>query len=295
MAATEQVGSAFRRRWNAVADRLPARARRLARRIAGRDLLLESSSLAFYGLVSVLPLLTITFTVVGAVAGEGSLEQLAQQAEENGPAGSGQLLEQLIDTSDTLSWMAIVFTLWPATAYGGGLRRALQQATEADDSAPALRGRATAFLLVLALPVLVLAGLPLAAFLTTLGDDGVAGTILGWVVALVAGGTALTAVIAVLYHAFTPAELGWRHTVRGAALTAVITTCFSVGFVIYLNVGNVEDRFGGGTVGLVVMLGVYLFVANTLLLAGFEGAAELDEDDGPVSEGDDADDGGDAP
>src|SRR5690606_14921110 len=125
-------------------------------RILGRDLLLEASSLAFYGLVSALPLLTLTFGLVGAIAGEAQLEQLVQQAEDNGPAGVGRILQQVLDNGDTLSWAAIVFTLWPATAYGGGLRRALQRPTS-DEAAPALQGRATSLALVLALPVLMLA------------------------------------------------------------------------------------------------------------------------------------------
>lgn len=282
----EGTSSQLRERWLAVARRLPPGVRGLAERIAQRELMLEASSLAFYGLVSVLPLLTLAFSVVGAIAGEESLRQFANQAEESGPAGTGQLLQQLLENSDALSWAAIVFTIWPATAYGGGLRRAFERATEGESMAPAVKGRLTAVGMVLVLPVLVLAGLPLVAVLTSLGDEGLAGTILGWGLALVVGAGSLTLVLAALYHAFAPAELGWRHTLRGAAVTAVVTAIFSVGFVAYLRLGNVEDRFGGGTVGLVVMLGVYLFVANVLLLAGFEAAAEL-EDGGVATDGTD--------
>lgn len=280
----EGASSQLRERWLAVARRLPPGVRGLAERIAKRELLLEASSLAFYGLVSVLPLLTITFTVVGAVVGEETLRRFANQAQESGPAGTGQLLQQVLENSDSLSWAAIVFTIWPATAYGGGLRRAFERATRGQSMAPAVKGRLTAVGMVLLLPVLVLAGLPLVTVLTSLGDDGLAGTLLGWGLALVVGAGALTLILAALYHAFTPAALGWRHTLRGAAVTAAVTAIFSVGFVAYLRLGQVEERFGGGTVGLVVMLGVYLFVANVLLLAGFEAAAVL-EDGGSDADG----------
>lgn len=272
------MSSWLRSRWLSLARRLPPGVRGLAERIVQREILLEASSLAFYGLVSVLPLLTLTFTLVGAVVGEDSLRQFADQAEESGPAGTGQLFQQVLENSDTMSWAAILFTIWPATAYGGGLRRAFERATRGgDDLAPAVKGRLTAVGLVLALPVLVLAGLPLVALLTALGDDGLAGTILGWGLALVVGAGGLTLVLTALYHAFTPAAMSWRHTLRGAAVTAVVTTLFSVGFVAYLRLGEVEDRFGGGTVGLVVLLGVYLFVANVLLLAGFEAVSALED------------------
>lgn len=271
----QEVGSRVRERWVAVARRLPPGVNRMAERIAGRELLLEASSLGFYGLVSALPMLTVAFSIIGLVAGEGTLEQLAQQAEENGPAGVGVILEQLVESSGSLSIAAIVFTIWPATAYGGGLRRALTRAS--GDSAAALKGRATAIGLVFTLPILVLAGLPLVAFLSTLGDDGLAGTVLGWGLAIGAATAVLTLVLSGLYHAFSPEDLDWRDTARGAAITAVVTTLFSVGFVAYLQVGDIDQRFGGETIGLIVMLGVYLFVANALLLAGFEAAAELDE------------------
>ena len=52
----------------------------------------------------------------------------------------------------------------------------------------------------------------------------------------------------------------------------------------YLRIGGAEDRFGGATIGLVVLLGVYLFVANALLLAGFEAAVQLDGDDDGTAE-----------
>jgi membrane protein len=282
----QALSDRFRERWIAVARRLPPGINRIAERIAGRELLLEASSLGFYGLVSALPMLTVAFSIVGLVAGEEALQQIAQQAEENGPAGVGNILEQLVESSGALSIAAIIFTIWPATAYGGGLRRALSRAS-GDESAAALKGRATAIGLVFTLPVLVLAGLPLAAFITTLGDDGVAGAVLGWSLALGVGTAVLTLVLSGLYHAFSPEDLEWRDTLRGAAITAVVTTLFSVGFVLYLQVGDIEQRFGGDTIGLIVMLGVYLFVANALLLAGFEAAAELDEGGlGQSSDGD---------
>lgn len=78
-----------------------------------------------------------------------------------------------------------------------------------------------------------------------------------------------------LYHAFSPETLGLRESIAGAALTATVTTVFSLGFVIYLELGNTEDRFGGGVIAVVVLLGVWLFVANILLLAGYETVLEL--------------------
>ena len=71
---------------------LPHRLSRLARRFADSELLLSASSLAFYGLVSALPLLLIAFAFVEAVAGDDTLRSFADRVAEQGPEGSGQFL-----------------------------------------------------------------------------------------------------------------------------------------------------------------------------------------------------------
>lgn len=262
----------------AVDQRVPLHLSQLVRRIADRDVLTSASSLAFYGLVSALPLLLIAFALTSAVTDEGTLQRFAEQVSRSGPEGTGQFVDQLVSNSDSLTFATLLFTLWPATAYGGGLRRTLAKNTDGGDGpVPGLRGRLLGLSLVLVLPVLVLAGLPLMFFLSTLSGDGPLATALGWTLALGAGTIIGTLLTTLLYHAFSPGDLGLRESLRGAALTALVTGLFSLLFVIYLEVGNTGDRFGGGTIAMVVLLGVWLFVANILLLAGYETVVLLHE------------------
>jgi membrane protein len=271
----------------AVDQRLPDRVSRLLRRVADGDLVLSASSLAFYGLISVLPMLLIAFAAVEAVAGRGALDAFVEQVSETGPDGTSEFLEQLAGGNGGLTSATLLFTIWPATAYGGGLRRALSRHTGVDEVASGLRGRLLGVGLVLALPVLVLAGIPLMFFLTTLSGDGALATVFGWTLALSVGGLAGTGLATVLYRAFAPGKLRWRETVHGAGLTAVVTAIFSLAFVIYFQVGTIEDRFGGGTIAVVVLIGLWLFVANVLLLAGYEAVLELvDDDPEPARSGD---------
>lgn len=276
--------ASLRHRWEVVlraADRrVPVRLSQLVRRIGDRDLLTSASSLAFYGLVSALPLLLITFALMAAVTGEQTLQRFADQVSRSGPEGTGQFVDQLASNGGSLTLATLVFTLWPATAYGGGLRRTLVRSSDGDGGpVPGLRGRLLGLGLVLVLPVLVLAGLPLMFFLSALSGDGPLATALGWTLALVAGTLVGTLLTTLLYHAFSPGDLGVRESLRGAALTAVIIGSFSLLFVIYLEVGNTGDRFGGGTIAMVVLLGVWLFVANILLLAGYEAVVVLHENE----------------
>lgn len=255
---------------------LPDRLSGLARRFADSSILLSASSLAFYGLVSALPLLLITFAVVEALTADDTLRRFAEQVSESGPEGTGQLIEQLTEGGGSLTFTTLLFTIWPATAYGGGLRRALTRHSERSEKAPGVRGRLMGLTMVLVLPVVVLAGIPLMFFLTALSGDGALATAFGWAVALGAGTALATVVTVLLYRGFAPGDLGMRGVLAGAALSALFTALFSLLFVFYLQIGNTEDRFGGGTTALVVLLGIWLFVANILLLGGFETVLELE-------------------
>lgn len=278
-----------RERWAAVSARaraslaaidrlLPDRVSRLVRRVADRDLLLVASSLAFYGLVSALPLLLIAFAFVEMVAGDSALRSFADRVAEQGPDASGQFVDQLVDSGGTLGLLTLLFTIWPATAYGGGLRRALSRHSTGDESAAGARGRLLGLGMVLVLPVVVLGGVPLMFLLSTLAGGDVVEVALGWTLALAAGTVVATALLTVLYHAFSPQSLGLRESLEGAAVTAAVTAVFSLGFVVYLELGDTEERFGGGVIAVVVLLGVWLFVANILLLAGYQMVLELDEE-----------------
>jgi membrane protein len=261
---------------------LPARLSALVRRLADSEILLSASSLAFYGLVSALPLLVLTFAFVDAVAGDDAIQRFADQVTESGIEGVGQFLDQVADGGGSLTFATALFTIWPATAFGGGLRRALTRHSDRTEAASGVRGRLLALGMVLVLPVLVLAGIPLMFFLTTLSGDGVLATVFGWSVALLAGAVVATVVITAIYKTFTPGSLRLRQALVGALLTAVLTGLFSLLFVLYLQVADTEERFGGGTIALVVLIGIWLFVANILLLGGFETVLELEgvlEDD----------------
>ncbi|HSK24397.1 MAG TPA: YihY/virulence factor BrkB family protein [Egicoccus sp.] len=284
MSAAQAARTAIHERTTAALDRLPPRPRNLVRRLANRDLMAQASSLAFYGLVSALPLIMLTLAAVSAVAGEQAVQRFVDQASASGPDGSTQFLEQLARSGGSFTLATVVFTLWPATAYGGGLRRALARASGQQEDASGLRGRLRAIGLVLLLPVLMLAGLPMMLVLTGLSGDGAAATVLGWTIALVGATVVGSLITAGLYQAFSPEEIGWRSTGAGALLTATTTALFSAGFVVYLRVADTEERFGGGTIAIVVMLGLWLFVANALLLAGYHAGLELDGDlDGPTT------------
>jgi membrane protein len=261
----------------AVGRRLSPRMGSMLRRFTDRDLLMTASSLAFYGVVSALPLLMLAFAAIEAIGGDDTLRSFADRAVDSGPESAGAFLEPLIAGGGSLTIATALFALWPATAYGGGLGRALSRQTGEKDPVAGVRGRLVGLGLVLVLPTFLLAGIPLMFVLSTLSGDGLVGLLLGWAVALVTGSVLGTVTTTLIYQAFTPESLAWRHAASGAALSAVTTAVFSLLFVIYLGVADTEERFGGGATAVVVLIGVWLFVANILLLAGYQAVLELDE------------------
>jgi uncharacterized BrkB/YihY/UPF0761 family membrane protein len=110
-----------------------------------------------------------------------------------------------------------------------------------------------------------------------LSGDGALAIALGWVLAVGVAIALGTGLISAVYRVFSPVTLRWPNALRGAAVTAALSAGFSLLFVLYLGIADVEERFGGGEIAIVVLFGVWLFVANVLLLAGYHAAVELEE------------------
>ena len=261
-------------------DRLPPTPTRVVRRLLDREVLLAGSSLAFYGLVSALPLALISLTVAEGVVGRDTVQRISQQASATQAGGIGQILSDLTNASVSPGWGVFLLALWPATAYGAGLRRAFIEANGDREALPGLKGRLIGLLLVLLLPVVLMAGFPLTFVLSRLGGEGLGGTLVGVALALVGGALVGTIVNTVLYHAFTNEGLGWRSTVATAAGVASVTSLMSLGFVLYLRLGELGQRYGSAVLGAVLVLAVWLLAVNVLLLAGYHAIIEVDQSSG---------------
>lgn len=254
---------------------LPERAQRLLVRLFDRDVLLTASSLAFYGLISLLPLLLLSFSVFEAFAGAEQLRRLERAATSPQTGSVGLLARDLMRGAST-SWIVVLGTLWPATAYGAGLARALRHMADRDVGPSGAAGRLKGLLFVGVLPALTLLGVPGAFVLRRVPGNGGLQTLVGWVVAAVAVTVAVTVLLILVYHAFAPESLSWRATARGAVATAAGVTVLSLGAITVLGLGVTSDRYGTPAVTGVMLMGVWLFAVNVLLLAGYQGVLDID-------------------
>lgn len=235
------------------------------------DVFLYSAALAFYGLISVAPLVVVALWLTALVVGAGEVHRVADHLARLSPPALGVdgALQHAANLGTSLGLVAVVAALWPATAYGAALVRVLDR-IGGDRDATGLRGRSAALFLVGLVPVLVLGSL-VAGYVgaATLGDspgEVVAGLVFGFVLSF----AATVAAVAVIYKVFPRTPPPWQQTLRGALVAASSIAILSVGYVAYLRLGaNFERRYASDALTSVVLLGLWLYAANIALLVGY--------------------------
>ena len=227
--------------------------------------------MAFYGLISVAPLVVVALWITTLLVGEAQVQEVGDDLARLAPPALGvdRALERVAELGTTVGLVALVAALWPATAYGSALVRVLDR-LDGDRGSTGLRGRGAALLLVGLVPVLVLGSLA-AGYVgaAALGDTG-AEIAIGLALSLALSFTATVATVAIIYRVFPQHPPGWPAPLRGALVAAASISSLSVAYIAYLRLGaNFEQRYASDALAAVVLLGVWLFAANTALLVGY--------------------------
>ena len=251
--ATALVPDGFRRAW----------------RQRKEDVLLYAAALAFYALVSIMPLAIVSLWVGSLVVGDSKVEQLGRTLAQVLPEGVGidKAVARVAEVGSTLGATAVIAALWPATAYGAGLRRAFVRLNGRNEKAEGFRGRALVLLLLL--PVFVLGTLLGAFAMTAIFGDGFA-RVVGWALALalafVGAGVALLAI----YRMFPIEPLSGRALWGATAIAAAGIAVISVAFAVGIGLGaNFKEHYAISGLAAIVLLGVWLFASNAMLLAAY--------------------------
>jgi membrane protein len=259
-----------------VQERLPGPFRGALSRARGQDILLYSAALAFYAVVSVVPLTILVMWVLSAILGDQRTHQLAQEIRRMAPEriGADQALERVANLGSKLGIASILTALWPATAYGSGLERAFDRlGPRTDRSLEGLRGRGM-FLLVI-LPTFILGSL-IGSFLGTvaLGTGGVA-RIVGYALALATGFLAASVGLVLIYRIFPPGRLSWRQILVATSVSATGISVLSLLLILFVALGaNFEAHYATSGLAGLVLLAVWLFLSNALILTGYRVALE---------------------
>lgn len=257
---------------------LPRPVRNVVEHARTDDVLMYAAALGFYAIVSVVPLTILVLWIVSVVLGDQRVQQLAAEIGRIAPKnlGADRIVERVAQLGTRLGIIAVITALWPATAYGSGLERAFDRlGPKRDQRLEGLRGRGLFFLVLL--PVFVLGSL-IGSFAGSeaLGTKGVA-RILGFGLALATGFLATAIGLVLIYRIFPPAKLSWRAALRATLTAATGISVLSSLFVAYLSAGaNFQEHYATSGLASLVLLALWLFVANVLLLAGYRVALEAE-------------------
>jgi membrane protein len=282
--APREIASDVRRRskkWRRVArrlaERVPDPVMRVVQRSHEEDVFLLSAGLAFYALVSVAPLLILVMWAISLVLGDQRVRELSDQISRVAPKdlGAGEALRRVAQVGTSVGVWAIVTALWPATAYGAGLRRAFDRMTP--KSEPQLEGLWGRGLLLLAiLPVFILGSLIGAYAGTKVLGEGTTARVLGLVIALGTGFVGAAAVLALIYRIFPARRMSWSAARRATIVAATGISVLAVGFIGLLSMGlNFQRHYLTSGLAGVVLLGLWLFLSNLMVLVAYRAALDL--------------------
>lgn len=248
---------------------MPARARRVAGWLRSDEFITTSSSLAFYAMISVPPMVLIALWVTGAVVADETLQELGGQVEQSAPDSLpvGEVVRSLVDLAADAGALSVLAAAWPATTYGAALGRAFENvAPRSPDELPGWKGRLLALVLVAALPLVVVGGVAVLYVVPRLLDDRPGSLTAG----LAVGGVlALAALVALVFQLYAVRHTTWRDVLVGAGVATAAITAVSGAYLLYLQVADFEQRYGRTWLATAVLLGLWLLLVHAMLLLGY--------------------------
>lgn len=248
---------------------------------AREDTTLIAGGLTFYAVIAVVPLLLLAIRATALLvsaewvrAGFDAVSALLPDA-----LGARAAVIELADAGIELGPLGVVISIFPATFYGEGLRRAIVRFAPTQESFTGWRGRLAMVPFFAAAPVLLAGVLSVARLLeTTTGDGGIGAMTLRVFLGFNFVWLILSVPLAWTYRVIAPRAVGWRALIVGSLVTSSIVTGFMHGFILFLAIPvDLGAPFGGLTAiggGVAIML--WMFVFHILALAGWLVTAELD-------------------
>ncbi|WP_254543349.1 YihY/virulence factor BrkB family protein [Halomarina pelagica] len=227
-----------------------------------REIPLAAAGIAYYALVSLVPLLVLTVVVLTALVGEQLAEFVLRQAGAMlSPSGRNAIRETVRDASGrggAFAFGSLVF-LWAAVRLFRGIGAAfgvVYGTTDGHDVLRQFRDAVVVLVTVVAVAA-VLAGIDSVLRVSTTVDLGV--------VNLFAQFLALTFVLVPLYYFLPDVPVSLAEIVPGAVLCAGGWTVLGVVFEVYA--ATVGPSLYGALTGVVLFV-TWLYVSALVLLLG---------------------------
>jgi membrane protein len=260
-----------RRAADRLARRIPPRIRAAFRGITTDDTFILAAGLAFYALLSVVPLTIVVLWVVGLIVGDEEVHRTAETIARLAPRnfGADRALIRVAELGTTLGVAALISALWPASSYGSGLRRAFvrMSTSKSRESMQGFRGRG--LLVFVLIPAFVIGSLAGAIVVTGIFRQGVDPS-LAWLLGLPGGFLAVAASTAVIYRVFPVEPPPWPANGRASLFVASGVTLLALLLALVVGLGaDFEQHYAVSSLAGLVLLAVWLFFSNILLLVGY--------------------------
>ncbi len=250
----------------------------------GHDLALIAAGVTFYAAVGLIPMWLLALFLAGQLMGPDMVQDLADGLTGLLPdeLGARDAARFLSSAGTSMSPLAALAALVPASLYGEGLVRAFDRFSDRPSRRRSARGRIGSLVVVALSPVLLLGGLSAAQALTQVLGDSVLDRLLGVYFAFLVGWFAISPVLAFAYRGLTLERPGRRALLWGAAGTGSFLSGTCLGFLLFLSLGiDLGGAYGGAThlATAAACIG-WLFVLHVIVLVGYVTTLVLDGREG---------------
>lgn len=244
-----------------------------------------ASSLSYYTLFSLAPLLVIVIAIAGFAFGrEAAQNQIVETIQGMIGRDSAQAIQQMIQNASNKPKTGIISTVLGIVALlfgAGGVVGQLQTSLNTIwgvEPKPGqgiwgfIRQRFVSFAMVLGIGFLLLVSLAVTAFVSGLsqvigawlGGTAVLAHILDLVVSLVL----VTVLFAMIYKFLPDVRIRWRDVWVGAALTSILFTIGKYFIGLYLGTAGVSSTYGAA--GSLIMVLLWVYYSSLIFFLGAE-------------------------
>jgi membrane protein len=252
------------------------------------DVLGLAAQLAYFLILALVPFILVLVSLLGIFGSQELASIVLDYFQRAMPEEAYQLIKEY--TGDVISGRAkapgllsfgILFTLWTASGAFAALINALNRAYDVQETRPFWKVRGIAILMTLGLSVLILVGVLLLIVGEPIGRAiaGVFGlgelfeqvwNIVRWPAALLF----MVFTVALLYYFAPDIDQPFRWITPGGLIGVLLWVLASAAFSFYVNNFNTYNKTYG-SIGVVIILLLYLYISSLTILFGAELNATL--------------------
>jgi membrane protein len=242
--------------------------------LRGRDVALWAAGLTFFAAMALVPLLVLWLWGASLLFGEAFVVEGTRHLAAALPDAqrAGAAVSALTDAALDAGWPMLLAALIPATFYGEGLRRALDQPAHRPSGAlTGWKGRIGFLPVVVAGPLLLAAPLAAAPWVGPLYEAGGWSAVWGVVISFHIDWVCVSIGVSLVFAYTAASAMSTRGSVAAGFAAGAVLTGFLHGFVLFLAIPlDWSVPFAGLVpVGVAVALGLWLYLLHIVLLFAY--------------------------